>query len=57
MSNVRPDPFYFPTGKTFEFESGIVAAVLARCRGAGARDVDNVLMGEVVGKLAEWVLE
>ncbi|WP_205836366.1 type VI secretion system ATPase TssH [Iodobacter violaceini] len=45
------------TGKTFEFESGIVAAVLARCRGAGARDVDNVLMGEVVGKLAEWVLE
>jgi type VI secretion system protein VasG len=29
------------TGKTFEFESRIVAAVLARCRGAGARDVEN----------------
>ncbi|WP_211251726.1 type VI secretion system ATPase TssH [Andreprevotia chitinilytica] len=45
------------TGKKFEFEPGIVSAVLARCRAAGARDVDNVLMAEVVGKLAEWVLE
>ena len=45
------------TGKQFQFDAGIVKAVLARCRAAGARDVDNVLMNEVVGKLAEWALE
>lgn len=49
--------YWDATGKTFEFDSGIVAAVLTRCRGAGARDIDNILMAEVVGKLAEWVLE
>jgi type VI secretion system protein VasG len=45
------------TGKRFEFDERIVNAVLARCRAAGARDVDNVLMSEVVGQLAQWVLE
>jgi type VI secretion system protein VasG len=45
------------TGKRFEFDERIVSAVLTRCRAAGARDVDNVLMSEVVGQLAQWVLE
>ena len=45
------------TGKQFEFDSGIVKAVLAKCSAAGARDVENVLMSQVTGKLAEWVLE
>ncbi|TWC40139.1 type VI secretion system protein VasG [Pseudomonas sp. SJZ079] len=45
------------TGKTFEFEPGLVKAVLAKCSSAGVRDIENVLMAEVAGKLAEWVLE
>jgi type VI secretion system protein VasG len=45
------------TGNQFEFDVGIVKAVLARCSSAGARDVENVLMAEVAGKLAEWVLK
>ncbi|MHA6493079.1 type VI secretion system ATPase TssH [Pseudomonas borbori] len=45
------------TGKQFEFEAAIVQAVLAKCSGAGARDIENVLMTQVTGKLAEWVLE
>ncbi|EJN27447.1 type VI secretion ATPase, ClpV1 family [Pseudomonas sp. GM79] len=45
------------TGKQFEFDAGIVQAVLAKCSAAGARDVENVLMTQVAGKLAEWVLE
>ena len=45
------------TGKQFEFNRGIVKAVLAHCSAAGARDVENVLMTQVTGKLAEWVLE
>ena len=45
------------TGKTFEFDDGIVQAVLAKCSAAGARDVENVLMAQVTSKLAEWVLE
>ncbi|MGF6149589.1 type VI secretion system ATPase TssH [Pseudomonas fluorescens] len=45
------------TGKQFEFDTGIVQAVLAKCSAAGARDVENVLMTQVTGKLAEWVLE
>jgi len=45
------------TGKQFEFDAGIVKAVLAKCSAAGARDVENVLMTQVTGKLAEWVLE
>ncbi|TBU95651.1 type VI secretion system ATPase TssH [Phytopseudomonas dryadis] len=45
------------TGKQFEFDAGIVKAVLAKCSAAGARDIENVLMTQVTGKLAEWVLE
>jgi type VI secretion system protein VasG len=45
------------TGKQFDFEPGIVQAVLAKCSSAGVRDIENVLMNEVAGKLAEWVLE
>ncbi|MGY4533148.1 type VI secretion system protein VasG [Pseudomonas sp. TE3786] len=45
------------TGKQFEFDTAIVQAVLAKCSGAGARDIENVLMTQVTGKLAEWVLE
>jgi type VI secretion system protein VasG len=45
------------TGKQFEFDAGIVKAVLAKCSAAGARDVENVLMMQVTGKLAEWALE
>ncbi len=45
------------TGKQFEFDDRIVKAVLAKCSGAGARDIENVLMTQVTGKLAEWVLE
>ncbi|WP_296218685.1 type VI secretion system ATPase TssH [Pseudomonas sp. UBA2684] len=45
------------TGKQFEFDAGIVKAVLAKCSFAGARDIENVLMTQVTGKLAEWVLE
>lgn len=45
------------TGKTFDFEPGLVKAVLAKCSSAGVRDIDNVLMAQVAGKLAEWVLE
>lgn len=45
------------TGKQFDFDSAIVKAVLAKCSGAGARDIENVLMKQVTGKLAEWVLE
>ncbi|MFJ4193341.1 type VI secretion system ATPase TssH [Pseudomonas sp. NPDC089534] len=45
------------TGKPFEFDAGIVKAVLAKCSAAGARDVENVLMTQVTGKLAEWALE
>ncbi|MBB5190650.1 type VI secretion system protein VasG [Silvimonas terrae] len=45
------------TGKTFEFDDAIVRAVLAKCTAAGARDIENVLMTEVTGKLAEWALE
>ncbi|WP_443190772.1 type VI secretion system ATPase TssH [Pseudomonas indica] len=45
------------TGKHFDFDPGIVKAVLAKCSSAGARDIENVLMAEVTGKLAEWVLE
>ncbi|QJP08689.1 type VI secretion system ATPase TssH [Pseudomonas multiresinivorans] len=45
------------TGKQFDFDQAIVKAVLAKCSSAGARDIENVLMAEVTGKLAEWVLE
>ena len=45
------------TGKQFDFDRGIVKAVLAKCSGAGARDIENVLMKQVTGKLAEWALE
>ncbi|MGJ7517117.1 type VI secretion system ATPase TssH [Pseudomonas baetica] len=45
------------TGKHFDFDPGIVQAVLAKCSAAGARDIENVLMTQVTGKLAEWVLE
>jgi type VI secretion system protein VasG len=45
------------TGKQFDFDAGIVAAVLGRCRSAGAREIDNVLMNELVGTLAQWALE
>jgi type VI secretion system protein VasG len=45
------------TGKQFDFDPGIVQAVLAKCSSAGVRDIENVLMTEVAGKLAEWVLE
>ena len=49
--------YHQSTGKHFEFDAGIVGAVLARCRAAGAREIDNVLMNELVGTLAEWALE
>ncbi|BAU74750.1 type VI secretion system ATPase TssH [Metapseudomonas furukawaii] len=45
------------TGKPFDYDPAIVEAVLAKCSSAGARDIENVLMAEVTGKLAEWVLE
>ncbi|TBV10816.1 type VI secretion system ATPase TssH [Stutzerimonas kirkiae] len=45
------------TGKPFDFDPAIVKAVLAKCSSAGARDIENVLMAQVTGKLAEWVLE
>ncbi|WP_027797772.1 type VI secretion system ATPase TssH [Paraburkholderia acidipaludis] len=45
------------TGKQFAFDEGIIDAVLARCRAAGAREIDNVLMNELVGTLAQWALE
>jgi type VI secretion system protein VasG len=45
------------TGKQFDFDAGIVDAVLGRCRSAGAREIDNVLMNELVGTLAQWALE
>ncbi|WP_048302361.1 type VI secretion system ATPase TssH [Pseudomonas aeruginosa] len=45
------------TGKQFDFDPAIVKAVLAKCSAAGARDIENVLMAQVTGKLAEWVLE
>ena len=41
------------TGKQFDFDPAIVKAVLAKCSAAGARDIENVLMAEVMGKLAE----
>ncbi|HEY1028014.1 MAG TPA: type VI secretion system ATPase TssH [Pseudomonas sp.] len=44
------------TGKPFDFDPAIVKAVLAKCSSAGARDIENVLMAQVTGKLAEWVL-
>ena len=45
------------TGKQFDFDLAIVKAVLAKCSAAGARDIENVLIAQVTGKLAEWVLE
>ncbi|KQQ55738.1 ClpV1 family T6SS ATPase [Pseudomonas sp. Leaf127] len=45
------------TGKAFKVEPRIVHAVLLQCQGAGARDIENVLMREVTGQLAQWVLE
>lgn len=45
------------TGKQFDFDPGIVQAVLAKCSSSGVRDIENVLMTEVAGKLAEWALE
>ena len=45
------------TGKRFDYDDGIVKAVLARCSTAGARDVEHVLMEQVAGQLAQWVLE
>jgi type VI secretion system protein VasG len=45
------------TGKQFAFDQGIIDAVLAHCRAAGAREIDNVLMNELVGTLAQWALE
>ncbi|QEL55957.1 type VI secretion system ATPase TssH [Chromobacterium paludis] len=49
--------YHRATGKHFDFDPGLIQAVLSRCRGAGARDIDNVLLAEVVGKLAEWAVE
>jgi type VI secretion system protein VasG len=45
------------TGRQFAFDARIVQAVLARCRLAGARDVESILMNELVGTLAQWALE
>jgi type VI secretion system protein VasG len=45
------------TGKQFAFDARIIDAVLARCRAAGAREIDNVMMNELVGTLAQWALE
>ncbi|WP_207005585.1 type VI secretion system ATPase TssH [Trinickia mobilis] len=49
--------YHESTGKQFAFDARIVDAVLARCRTAGAREIDNVLMNELVGTLAQWALE
>jgi len=51
------DRYKAATGKQFDFDRGIVKAVLAKCSGAGARDIENVLMKQVTGTLAEWALE
>ncbi|MEQ5843493.1 type VI secretion system ATPase TssH [Paraburkholderia acidicola] len=45
------------TGKQFDFDTRIVDAVLAHCRSDGAREIDSVLMNELVGTLAQWALE
>lgn len=45
------------TGKPLELDEDIVETVLGRCASTGVRDIENLLMGEVVGKLAEWVLK
>ncbi|HVE05969.1 MAG TPA: type VI secretion system ATPase TssH [Paraburkholderia sp.] len=45
------------TSKQFAFDARIIDAVLARCRAAGAREIDNVMMNELVGTLAQWALE
>ncbi|TKC81500.1 type VI secretion system ATPase TssH [Trinickia terrae] len=49
--------YHESTGKQFAFDARIVDAVLARCRAAGAREIDNVMMNELVGTLAQWALE
>jgi len=49
--------YHEATGKQFAFDARIIDAVLARCRAAGAREIDNVMMNELVGTLAQWALE
>ena len=49
--------YHESTGKQFAFDARIIDAVLARCRAAGAREIDNVMMNELVGTLAQWALE
>lgn len=41
------------TGKPFEFDPGIVKAVLARCSSGGARNVEDLLMSQIMGKITE----
>jgi type VI secretion system protein VasG len=45
------------TGKPFDFDDAIVATVLAKCNGAGARDIENVLLAQVTEQLADGMLD
>nr|WP_205701039.1 AAA family ATPase [Jeongeupia sp. USM3] len=49
--------YHAATGKQFDFDAGVVNAVLAKCNVAAARDMENKLTTAITEKLAKWPLD
>ncbi|HEY4436757.1 MAG TPA: type VI secretion system ATPase TssH [Lelliottia sp.] len=41
--------YFVATGKKLNMEDGLVERVMEKCKGVGARDVENLVVGEVMG--------
>ncbi|MEG0101890.1 MAG: ATPase, T2SS/T4P/T4SS family, partial [Citrobacter sp.] len=41
--------YFVATGEKLNMEDGLVERVMEKCKGVGARDVDNLVVGEVMG--------
>ena len=41
--------YFVATGERLNMDEGLVERVMERCKGVGARDVENLVVGEVMG--------
>lgn len=44
------------TGERLNMDDDLVKRVMEKCKGVGARDVENLVVGEVMGKVAELII-
>lgn len=42
--------YFVATGERLTMDEGLIARVMEKCQGAGARDVENLVVGEVMGR-------